>query len=312
MNRPTPAPASITVRTRRIRSRVVTVTLPVLLAGAVGGCRKIDEAPATLSDVLRGLWVGWDDASADEYGALAFDITTVLDEDAIGKKDGWLKGNQAPLDADAQAAVELYAPPDDEGTWTLPDPAAAQPMYLAKRYTCGVEALEEILIALDQKALYGDDEYDRYERTYDSSLEDYRSGASDRLSWTSDLDKTVPTYPAYTETLRGGIRRVPVPTDLESPPPWTGEDMLVTRTWIPYPAHVLDPDKADAFHFDQDYQIEAFVPWEGGDVVHLYGIWRELDGWAGDLSNEGVQQIMFNALAKWDDDTEALCAAGLP
>lgn len=298
-------PRPITIGTPAIRFRAAAVTLALLLSG----CRKIEQAPATLSDVLLGLWSGWDDASANDYGQLALDMANVLDEDAIAAQ--WEKGTQAPMTAAAQAAADLHAPPDDDGTWALPDPAEATPMYLAKRFACAPDALADILVALNQDELYPGN-YDEYDRSYLDSIDDFQSGASDRVSWSVDLTKTVFGYPQYFETLQGGLRRVPVPTGLDSPPGWSGEDMLVARTWIPYPAHVVDPDKADAFRFDQDYQIEAYLPWANGEVVHLYGLWRQLDGSLGTLENVTIQQFMLNALSDWDKDTARLCADGLP
>lgn len=296
---------SITTGAPSIRLRVAVTALAL----AAGGCRKIEEAPATLSTVLLDLFSGWDDATPEDYGQLALDMATMLDEEAIAAQ--WQKGNQSALTPEAQAAADLHAPPDDDGSWTKPDPADATPMYLAKRFACAPDALADILVALNQDELYPGN-YDEYDRTYTSSIDDFQSGASDRVEWTVDLTKTVFGYPQYFETLEGGVRRVPVPTDLEDPPAWSGEDMLVARTYIPFPAHVVDPDKADAFRFDQDYQIEAYIPWEGGDVVHLYGLWRQLDGALGKLDNKGVQQVMFSSLASWDDDTAELCANGLP
>ena len=298
-------PLSITTGAPAIRLRVATVTLALVLTG----CRKIEEAPATLSDVLINLWSGWDDASAEDYGQLALDMAEVLDEEAIAAQ--WEKGNQARMTPEAQATADLHAPPDDDGTWKLPDPANATPMYLAKRFVCAPDALADILVALNQDELFPGN-YETYARTYLDSIDDFQSGASDRVTWSVDLTKAVIPYPEYFETLQGGLRRVAVPTGLESPPAWSGEDMLVARTYIPFPAHVTDPDKADAFHFDQDYQIEAYIPWENGDVVHLYGLWRELDGSLGDLENKGIQQVMFSSLASWDDDTAKLCEDGLP
>lgn len=298
-------PLSITTGASAIRLRVAVTALAL----SVGGCRKIEEAPATLSTVLLDLFAGWDDATPEDYSQLALDVATVLDEDAIAAQ--WQKGNQSALTPEAQAAADLHAPPDDDGSWTKPDPADATPMYLAKRFACAPDALADILVALNQDELYPGN-YNSYSRSYVDSVDDFKSGASDRVSWTVDLTKSVLPYPEYFETLNGGVRRVPVPTGLESPLAWSGEDMLVARTYIPFPAHVVDPDKGDSFHFDQDYQIEAYIPWENGDVVHLYGIWRQLDSSLGTLENKAIQQLMFSSLAAWDDDTAELCANGLP
>ena len=64
--------------------------------------------------------------------------------------------------------------------------------------------------------------------------------------------------------------------------------------------------------FPQDYQVEAWVPY-GDDIVHVYGVWREMDlGWMGDMNDTIVARTTINQMAKWDERAEELCAEGTP
>ena len=70
-------------------------------------------------------------------------------------------------------------------------------------------------------------------------------------------------------------------------------------------------DEGSKKSMDQDYQIEAFWERSPGELVHVYGMWRQGDYGAGyTTDSEGVQRLILNGMSSWDDDTERLCAEG--
>ncbi|HMV68031.1 MAG TPA: hypothetical protein PKA64_14385 [Myxococcota bacterium] len=262
----------------------------VLLLAA---CRAVDEAPQDLDAVLHDAWWAYD--GAGDLGAAAEALIALADPDAL--LDEPVDGTQSRLTATELTRVDLRAPPDDDGTWRLPDPALARPIFLLNRFTCDLDQLERVLIHLDQDALF--EAYDAYSRSYTSDDAAFRDGATDVLTWEAVASASYFGAGSYTETLDGGVRRF----DLAA-----GRG-LAGRTWIPFPAH----NDGGAIQLRQDYQIEVYVPWGDGDVLHLYGVWRELDlGALGTMEKDTVARVTLNNLAAWDDKVEALCADGVP
>ena len=106
---------------------------------------------------------------------------------------------------------------------------------------------------------------------------------------------------SYTADLLSGVRRIP---ELSPFGP-----ALVTAAWLTGPA---DFD-SDSKSMDQDYQVEIYYERSPGEILHAYGVWREADFGSGFTSNdEGVQRLLLNSLADWDDTTVELCAEGRP
>lgn len=173
--------------------------------------------------------------------------------------------------------------------WGDSDVTQARGMYIANTFECELERLQEILAAQDQMAQY-EGVYTRYERTYTSDLADFEANGG-FLSWEVELEGEY-VNTAYTERLHGGLRRV--------------EGALVARTWITEP---VDFEEGSDWWWPTDVQIEVFAEDEG-EIVHLYGIWRELD--IGSLSTEddGLVNLTRNGMRDWDDETESLCASG--
>jgi hypothetical protein len=265
------------------------------------GCERVVEAPPDLDALLHTFFRTYATADDAELVEAAVAWEAITDEAAL--LDEPVDGFQSRLTREDIAAVDLFAPPDDDGTWTLPDPALARPIFLVNRFTCGIDALERVLIHLDQQDLFGG--YDSYVRTYTSSDEAYLARTAPTLSWEALAAASYFGAGSYEELLLGGVRRVPLPPDT----PFDGDAMLLGRTHIPFPATNL----SGPIQFRQDYQIEVYAPWEGGDVIHLYGIWRELElGALGTMESDAVARVTLNNLAGWDDKTEALCAEGRP
>jgi hypothetical protein len=274
----------------------------------LAGCKPVREAPEDLDGVLRDTWSLYVDGDDDDLGVVALALAELLADQAEALQEQATDGTQSRLTDEDLRHVALFAPPDDDGTWSLPDPALARPIYLATVFNCTREQLEPVLYALDQNAQY--EAYDAYERTHTSSLADFRSGSSPTITWEAEATASNAATGAYTELLLGGLRRVPMPP-LEADHPLadvlTDPSFVLARTWIPFPAST----ERDNVSFDQDYQIEIYLPWGEDRMMHLYGIWRQLSlGALGDMESDGVARITLNNLADWDETTERLCAEG--
>ena len=64
--------------------------------------------------------------------------------------------------------------------------------------------------------------------------------------------------------------------------------------------------------FEQDYQIELFWERAPGELVHAYGIWREMNVGGLSAEDEGFVNVTLNNMVDWDEQTVALCAEGRP
>lgn len=292
------------------RPSLVSRALPAIALVALAACREVaaegdtdaDLAdPDSLSDVLDLAWLRWAD-DADALAPAVRAMVALLDEDALATEHA--EGEQRRFTEADLDVVDLHAPPDDDGSWSRPDPALARPVFLATRFACALDQLESVLIDLHQDELYAD-AYLAYERTYLTSDAAYLARTTDRLDWSVQTRSSYPTAGEFTEDILGGIRRLPLP-DVDDADVG-GDAWLLARTWIPFPA-ARDNDK---IAFDQDYQLELYVPWGDGDIVHLYGLWRQLDTPFGDFEGDLVPRLTVTNLVKWDDQTAELCAAGL-
>lgn len=254
------------------------------------------QAPDSISDVLEALWLGYPEATDATMGVAQEALFDLVDVD--GLLDGHEEGGQRRFEAPHLEVVDLFAPPDDDGTWSLPDPQAARPLFIVTRFTCSLPALEAVLVARNQHEQY-EGAYLTYDRRYTSDASSFTSGSSDTLTWEVDLRSTYPLAGEFTEYLLGGIRRLDLPTDTA----WAGPEALLTRTWLPYPA-ARDNDGID---FRQDYQLELYLPYGDDEIVHLYGMWRQLSTPFGDFEGS-IARLTLTNLVGWDDRTEELCA----
>lgn len=284
------------------RVAIVTASALALLATA---CKPLEKAPPDLDTVLHTLWDETGDGSDEALATAAFDLATLSDAEALARQHE--EGSQSRLTEAQLDEVDLYPPDDDDGSWTRPDPAMARPMYLYNAFDCERSVLERDLSAPHQDRLYPGN-YDSYERRYTSDREAFLAGEADTVTWEVDLTASNIATGSYAERLIGGLRRVP----LADPPEATSADApriddthaLVARTWIPYPADFDNDNRS----FTQDYQIEIYLPVPDGRMVHLYGIWREMDlGSLGDMEGDAIPQITLNNLLAWDRQTADNC-----
>lgn len=257
------------------------MTLSALLA--LTACR-IDEAPQDLDGAMRAAWTGFEGADEEQAAALVDTLHGLVGGDTLEKDS---RGALTPLTVADLADVTL-SPGQD--------PADAPGMLLVNPMACDLDALAALLVDLDQDTLYPG-VYLEYERVHDDDPEAFLSGETDRLSWVSDMRVEL-LGAEYTEQVQGAIRRVE----------GGARPFLWARTWLTAPAVFVDSD----WTFEQDYQIELFwerAPW---DLVHAYGIWREMDVGGLSAEDEGFVNITLNNMVDWDAQTVALCGEGSP
>jgi hypothetical protein len=270
---------------------------------ALGACKPIQEAPENLDDALHALWDLYPEGADEDIAIVTDALPLLVDLEAL--EDKATDGTQSRLVDEDLDRVDLFAPDDDEGTWARPDAASARPLFLLNVFQCTRAQLEPLLYALDQQSQYGS--YDDYSRTYTSDIDAFVGGAP-TITWTADASASNIATGSYSQVLHGGLRRVPMRAfDADDAQAGLFDDshFLLARTWIPFPADT----ERDNVSFDQDYQLEAYLPLTEGRMLHLYGVWRQMDlGGLGDMENDSVARITLNGLLDWDKTTEALCA----
>lgn len=268
--------------------------VPLLL---VAGC-KLEAAPETLDELFHRVWGAFPVDSGQDFDLLVGSVPDVVDVDALVEKH--LEGQQTRLTAEQIA--ELRFLDADGGPADPPDPSTATPMYVVDRFPCTGEALEEILAYPDQNALYNT--YDAYERRYDEPREGFLDGDTDFLGWEGSIEvKEIIGH--YFYDFRTELRRIPLNAETGVP----GDTVWMTRN------HMLTPARWETNNrsFPQDYQVELWVPVAGGDFVHLYPVWREMDlGDLGNLEEPIPASINIGQTLKWDRRTAELCAEGVP
>ena len=262
------------------------------LAGAAliaGGCKKVEPAPKELDDLLHWFWEKYSEGSDEELAEGAVNLYDAVDADGFEElRDGSI----TDLSADAAALVGV----------TDRDPADAAGVYLVNVYDCTLPKLEPVLLARNQDELY-EGIYDRYDRTYTSSRADFEARVSPTMTWDVQYEASLLSA-AYVADLEGGLRHVEA-IDAELSP---HGPVLLSRTHLVEPARFENDGKSQ----EQDYQIEIWMKQGGGRILHVYGLWREANyGGSTNSDNEGVQRLLLNSLADWDDTTEEHCADGI-
>ncbi len=263
-----------------------TLAVLVCAASPTLSCKAPEAAPKDLDGLVHYFWDGYEGAEDADLADAAANLMAATDGRT---RTEVLDGTISALDAGQVAAVGI------EGQAA----ADAQGVFLVNVFACGLSRLEELLLAKDQDVLY-EGVYDRYSRTYTSSRAEYESREVTTMRWDVEYDATI-LGASYTAWMDGGLRAVP--GQGEDASPW-GE-FIVQRTFMARPAAFENDGKS----LEQDYQIEVYIERSPGEILHVYGLWREADFGAGFTSeDEGVQTIMLNNMKGWDDDTAALCA----
>lgn len=253
----------------------------MFLAGLTG-CRGVDPAPQDLDGLIHYFWQNAEDEDPDTLVGAFETLHETAGADLVEVVDG----NVSRLSVDEAAMVPSVADAD---------PAKAAGIFMLNTFACTAEELEPILIHLAQDEIR-EGTYRGYERVYTSDDEAFRNGTVDTITWDTTIEAQV-VLANYTSELSGIVRRV----DTELGP------AHVLRAWFKEPAQFENNTT-----WTQDYQLELYYERSPGEIVHLYAMWRELDMAGFTSENSNVQRQVLNGLRDWDDETEAICAAGLP
>jgi hypothetical protein len=246
--------------------------------------------------MLSDAWRAFDEEGDEALVAAVEDALGLFDVEALGRVDG----GHDPLSREDLTGL-TFTTPDGEPT-DAPDPSGARALYLVDRLGCSLEAYERILVHPDQNELYG--KYDAYSRTYDIDRERFTSGRTDRISWSGEIVTSIPLNGAYTYRFRSETRRFLVPEGLGLP----AGPAFASRTWLPFPAAWDAGDNS----FDQDYQLELFVPLDDASLLHVYPVWRQMKTSIGDMDTPFVASTTLLQMGLWDDQTTRLCEEGRP
>lgn len=276
---------------------------PVLLTLCLTACGKVEPLPADLDGLFHYLWLHAEDGEEAELAAAVAKVEALVGGAAMEEA---LHGTISDLSAEEVAVVELDV-----------DPSISAGMSLVNPLVCDLDLMERNIYHLAQEELYPD--YQQYLREYTSDIDAYKARTDDTITWTTTYTASNALSGTYESVLNGSMRRLD-PTDEEVAA--AGEELagegeeaapavgaiLVARAWITQPAVF----EREGPVFDQDFQMEIF--YQSGDrLLHVYPLWRHLS--MGDVlntDNEGFQATLLKELEKYDEDTEKLCADGIP
>lgn len=254
-------------------------------------CNDLTPAPAALEDMLPWMYGNWETASDAELAGRFAELSAAATPVTVGNPQ---RGKLVKLKPEHIAPYNL----------SPRDVNKADGLYLFNAFHCTLGQLEKILISKQQMDLFPDGGYEGYEKIYTTSLDDYLARKTPVLHWESNLtaSKVVATLQ---ETLQGGVRLVPDQGKAKTP--WGAA--LVAWTLMPNPAKLDDPD----YFWRQDYQVEMYYERTPGEIVHAYGMWREVYVTTFlDSTTDGFVERVSDALVDWDEQTAANCAAGKP
>jgi hypothetical protein len=204
------------------------------------------------------------------------------------------RGLLRDLTQDELAVVEMQAR----------DPKPAQGMFLVHMFDCDLVTLEKILYDLDQGAKYPE-VYDTYERTYTTSLDDYKARTSPFLHWDMYYEATPMPSARYGAHSKGSLRYVGADDSVEL----THGPAVIQRIYMPQPAEYFDTD-ANEYLFD--FQLELYYEPTPGRIAHFDPVWRHMafNGVGASTDDNWIIDTILDGLRDWDLRTQELCAQG--
>ena len=255
----------------------------ILMASMLTGCRGVDPAPEDVDGLLHYFWQNVD----GEPEALQEGVQTLHEVQGEAIEEV-VDGNVSRLSQEEVALV-----PSVDG-----DPADAAGIFMINTFACDANVLEQVLIHQAQDEIR-EGTYDAYDRRYTSDRGAYESRASDQLSWDISLEASI-IGSSYSSELAGSIRAVP--TEVGS---GSGQ-AFVQRTYFVEPAQFQNNNT-----WQQDFQLEVYYERAPNEIVHMYGMWRQLEVAGFTSENSGVQRQVLNGMKDWDDETQDLCFSGV-
>jgi hypothetical protein len=249
------------------------------------GCKKVEPAPEALDDLLHYMWQKYDDGIDEE---LANAITNL--DKAVAK--GELDPSDGSVSALSDSEIAIVGVTDRSAS-------DASGVFMVNRFACKMGQLEEVLSYAQQDELY-EGVYEAYQRDFASPRADWLTDDAATLSYGITYTAKVPLGGTYDSDSNGALRQVP--TDFGR--------AVVQRSAMPEPAQFENDNNK---YVDQDYQLEIYYDAGGGEVVHVYGLWRDASYGSGlSMSDEGFQRIVLNNMYDWDKNTAKLCEEGRP
>jgi hypothetical protein len=244
------------------------------------GCKRVEPAPEALDDLFHFVWAHYDDEGDEALVDAVHKLDLAVDGGDLEPPDGTVSDL-------TDAEIALVGVTDRSA-------AAASGVFIVNRFPCSPGQLERILSHDAQDELY-EGVYESYARDFDSPASGWLSGSAARLSYDISYRADPPVGSAYDANSRGDLRRVDV-------------DAVIQRSVLPEPA-VFDGDGNS--YLDQDYQLEVYIP-VGGEIVHVYAMWRDANFSGFSMADESFQRIVINNMLDWDDQTAKLCDEGRP
>ncbi len=245
------------------------------------GCLSPDAAPAppTLDEFLHSTWVNYASEDLEALAELTISFGATLDAEEFP-----LQGDYSDLTQEEFLLVDVE--------WDA-NPKDAAGFYLVDTLDCSSAELMDALIQPDQRLVFPDN-YTDYQREFTTDRDSFLAGDTDIVTWDTTYAVEIPIAGAYRTFVHGGAMRLDV----------DGEEGFATRTWAPNPA---DSDE-EATKLDQDYQIEAYFPGDGG-MIHAYGMWREFQINPDTTQDSDIiRALILDGMKGYFDDTSAYCA----
>jgi len=250
------------------------------------GCKKVEPAPEALDELFHYSWQKYDEESDEELANAVVNFDAAVQGGELDPPDGTV----TDLSDDEIALVGVTDRPASD----------AAGLFMTNRFACSMKQLEEILSYGDQGDLY-EGVYEAYSRDFEGNRSNWLKADDERLDYTIRYTSKIPVLGGeYDAVAQGSLRQVPSEMGRA----------IVQRSYMPEPAD-FGPDE-DKKYFDHDYQLEVYYDAGGGEVAHVYVMWRSaLYGGSLDTDNETLQRTILGNMFDWDDNTEKLCEEGI-
>ena len=272
-----------------MRSALPTSLLAATVLAA--GCRPpLQEAPNQLDALIHFFHQELDGDEALLVGSGAENLSAWFDTAGL-VEDGWASGSVTALSQDEVTMLE-------EMTWE-PDATLAVGVYILTVVDCSLDEMMAIYLEPDQLSLFPDN-YDAYERSFDSDAGCFADGSCDQVDWHSQVEDSIAGL-AMSYRLMTRMKRFAY-EDAEG----DGTQVVLGRNVMPEPAE----ENVSVGGFEQSYHIEAYVPRGTDRTLHLYGLWNYgfLEGVSGDAAFWENQYK--DGLVDWDERIQQLCTGG--
>lgn len=258
------------------------VPMIALALAVLSGC-SVDPAPKELNPLARWFWVNYDGASDEQVHEAIRNLHALVGNDYTD-----------PL----QLTLDRLQPGDDVAPELSgkADVVKARGLFVYNKIKCPIEKIEKMFISLDQDGLHGG--YDKYERHYESNVDDYLNRKTLNVLYRSIFTISV-LGSEYTAEMPGGTRWIAAEEGASS----LGGKAFLTRGYMPKPAAV----KKDSDYVRQNYQTQLFYELEPGVVMHMIADWREMSLAGFDSEGDILPSTTLSTLLDGDDDYEDNC-----